>query len=131
MPYKTSWFIEQRAVQIELIGEVTLEDMAAYSAILHDDYLEKGEAPVHMVFNLQNLQRFPSQVLAIKKTSDLYMHHPALGWAIFVGINNPLMSFLANTVAQTLKIKSQQAKTLDEALEKLKRIDPQLKDATT
>lgn len=131
MPYSISWFVENRAVLVTLTDAVTVEEMMEYGSVLHDDYLEKGQAPIHLVVDLNHMTGFPTQVMAVKRASQAYLNHPALGWAIFVGIHNPLLSFVANTVSQTLRIKSQQAKTLEEALEKLKRIDPQLKDAST
>jgi hypothetical protein len=131
MAYSMTWLIQDRVAQLTLSGGVTLEDIIAYSAQIHDEYLGNRTKPIHFIFDVAAMSGFPTQVIAIKRASESYMHHQAMGWVVFVGIQNPLMGFLANTVAQTQKIKSQQAKTVEEAMGRLKRLDPSIADVST
>jgi hypothetical protein len=129
MPYKLEWHVPSKVVHAEFLGVFTIEEMTECNIKIRDEYLDKGDKPVHIIFELENVISYPTQVLQVKKVSDIYMQHPSLGWVQLVGIKNPLLGFLANTVAQTLRLHTQQAKSMTEAMERLTHIDPTLENA--
>lgn len=128
MAYEVSWHLQDRVVFAKISGDFSLDDLHDSSSAISNDFLEVGAEPVHLICDVSGITRFPTQIMAIKQNTDLYLKHRKMGWLVMIGFNNPLAKFLANTISQTGRINFQQANSLEEAYTLLRRVDLTLRD---
>lgn len=98
MPYQVSWYIEQRVVFSSAFGNATIEDVHNLN---HDiqTYVRSGQPLVHVICDLKNIEKFPTNVAGMRKSLE-QMEHDRMGWVIVCGAGNPLLRFIASVITQ-------------------------------
>lgn len=126
MPYQLSWYQPELIAYVQFSGNFTLEDLQNFSREVVANYLSKGQAPVHIIMDVPNVSGFPTNLVALKQTSDEYLHHPGMGKLVLIGFDTPIVNFLTKTLSQIMKLDFRQVKDMDAALATLQKADPQL-----
>jgi len=126
MPYQLSWYQQGRIAQSVLSGNISIEEMQAYNQELIDNYLNAGQAPVHIIADTQKMRQFPTSLIKAKEINEKWLRHPNLGWAVVVGNNNILLNFLAAAVTKVIGVNYRMVVTHEEAIATLHKIDPTL-----
>ncbi|MEO8610734.1 MAG: hypothetical protein ABI690_22745 [Chloroflexota bacterium] len=98
MPYADSWYIEKGVAIQRMYGNVTLEDAEAARNGLAK-LLETGTTLVHVLVDVSEVERFPTNLFGIRRLTP-NIDNPNLGWLIIYGAGNPLLRFIASTLAQ-------------------------------
>jgi hypothetical protein len=126
MASQTQWHQPQRIVISTFDGDYTASELKAISDDVADNYLSKGQSPVHIIFDARALGKFPVQLGAVRESAMPLLHHPSLGWIVVVGGMNPLVNFFASIVTQVTRVNYRQASSLEEAEKFLHQFDPTL-----
>lgn len=126
--YGASWLVDKRVCLIEISGELDDQRVIEFNTHIRDEYLEKGEAPVHIIMDAQNLVNYPRNVTTLRKASAISTQHPNTGWVCLVGFDNSMLRFLGSAIAQLLGLKFKQMNTLEEAVAVLRSVDSSLTD---
>lgn len=124
MPIYSRWYVPDRVILIDLVGDVVISEWKAmyahpgpgipelerYHAIVRGDRLN-GSPPLSTLSKLQPL--------------------PNLGWLFFHNSGTTRLGrFVASTVAQVARKDFRFIRTMAEADEVLRRVDPVCRDAT-
>lgn len=125
MEHQISWYIERRVIHIQFINHLSLEELQSMARKAHD-FLEQGEQRVHMIVDIGRLTSFPTNLIQVKKYSDIYTQHPKLSFVIFVGIENQAARFLTSTVMQLAKLDYHILRPGEDMVGILGRIEPAL-----
>lgn len=124
MAFETTWLLDDHVISTVFSGEVTLDDLQENDRILLE-MVEgiTGNGPVHIICDVRNVDKFPTQIGPIKKSSEPYLRHDAMGWFILVGLDNRVLRFIGSTIAQITKLKMKNTDTMEEAISVLRRVD--------
>lgn len=128
--YKSHWLDDQKVVFLEIVGDFDEAGMIEFNTHLRDEYLEKGDSPVHVIIDATALTSYPRSLSTLRTGTALSIGHPNIGWVILVGFDNPLVKFLASTVVQILGVKFKQVNSLELAKDVLSRVDSRLSHLT-
>jgi len=127
MPYQLSWYRENHIVYATVSGNFSLDELQAYGRDLATNYLDPATTPIHIISDAREMGAFPTHALSAMRSTESWLRHPNLGWAILIGKNpNPMLSFLLAVVTKVVKLKYKMAATTEEALSMLCNIDPTL-----
>jgi hypothetical protein len=124
MSYTIKWHRENRIIHLRIWGSFTDEELITCSNEIRDNFLEVGIPPVHVICDVLGVESYPHNIAIIKKGSQPYLSHRSMGWFIFLGFDTPIMRFLANTIMQILMRNFKHARTMEDALAILCRVDP-------
>ena len=129
MSYMFLWEVPERVGYFDL-GEVySLED----ANLLNDQMLQmlnRAAMPLHIMFDIGTLKRFPMRMNAETWEMAEWMRHPKLGWLIVINKNtNPMAHFMVSAVGKTIGVKTRFVKSRDEAHEIVFRMDQSLSAA--
>src|SRR5271166_1571023 len=124
MPVVASWYVENRVGYTAVIGEMTIEDVRKMSVFVQT-CMDQGQAPVHIIVDLLQLQAIPKNVPEFIKEFPR-SGHPNTGWIIIIS-SNPALRYLASVAVQLTKSEFQMFATLLEARDFLSNIDLTLK----
>lgn len=127
MPFKTLWHTPNVALYAELIGDISEDEMIALNADMRDNYVEKGDAPVHLILDANGVKSFPRSVRAIQQAFNAYLKHPAIGRIYVIGYNNVAINFITSAVTRILGIQFKQVSSLEEAERLLSQAEPRVK----
>jgi hypothetical protein len=124
MPVQNSWIVENRVLLVELIGDVTADELLDSSEAGMRLIDEVGVAPVYSLVDLARSGRYPMRL------SDFMVvfRQPSsekLSWIIICGIPNPLANFVAKTFAQMMRKQYKVFNTRAEALQMIKTLEGQ------
>lgn len=120
MGHYAKWLVENRILFFRLNGEVKVQDIPEADALVCD-YLDKGTPLIHMIIDVDKLEKFPVS-LALLKRKTHFVQHPALGWALLVG-KLGIMRFIAVPLASMFKLRYKHFDTLGMAVDFLKEQD--------
>lgn len=121
---KSYWLEENKIAFIEYIGDFDDRAVIELNQFVAENYLEKGNPPVHNIIDATQLGSFPKNLSALREGSSYSVHHPNTGWILLVGFgSNPILKFLSSAVGQVLGIKFKQVETLEDAKSILRRVD--------
>ncbi|MCU0497888.1 MAG: hypothetical protein MUF87_11095 [Anaerolineae bacterium] len=126
MQHHHRWYIQNRVVYVIYRGAVLLEELDILALDLVQNYLDKGQAPVHMIIDIRELTTFPTHLGKVKQNADLYIKHPSLGHVLFIGVENPAIRFIASTIMQLARLNYYILKSQDSLPQVLLRIEPRL-----
>jgi hypothetical protein len=98
MPSEVSWYHHKRVIMHRVRGKVTMEDISEM-ARAQDAYLREGQPPVHALFDISQVDSFPTDVRALKAVLST-VDSTRLGWVAVVGIKTPLQHFVTSVVAK-------------------------------
>jgi hypothetical protein len=124
MPYTMNWYLPERIVHSVGTGVMVLADVRGF---LDDGYamIDQGKPLVHLIVDISSVGKVESipQSLRMVRGSTI---HPNMGWVIFVGRMNPVVTLLANLAGAIIQSRYRRCDTLDDALEFLKERDASL-----
>jgi len=129
MPHQVNWYLENRVIFLSSYGEITDQDLLGVDQPIID-YMNHSDATlVHLIVDAANMTTPPS----FKVVSQLkWPKHPQYGWAIIIGLKNPIQRFFVAVATNVFKTRQRMFNTLDEALDFLNEIDstlPVLRDS--
>lgn len=126
MPYTISWYEPRRIILIELVGVITTDDLEKITEESFAKVLESDQR-VHALVDQTNLKSAPMNLRSMKQFVSPN-HADNQGMTVFVATDtNPVVRFLATTVFQIFGWEYRIAKTLDEAITILQKVDTELK----
>lgn len=126
MPYSLSWHTPNIIICVKITGKFFEEEMFAYPEHIRDEYLSVGEAPVHLIIDISDIEEYPRNISAIQKAVNIFRSYSSIDWILLVGFNNPLTRFIANSNLQIFGMRFRFASTMDQALEILGKVDIRL-----
>jgi hypothetical protein len=121
MPFETFWYAEPRITVGRFHGVVTMDELHEANQVAIER-IRAGEPPVHVIVDTLAIERVPVSVRAI---TDLiaYTREPQLGWIIYIA-DNRFIRFLSSVVAQVAGANFHNARTMEDGLDALIRLDP-------
>lgn len=127
MPTQQKWYLNDRIVFVEFAGELSVDDIveALETSI---NYVERSAAqPVHFLHDWTQLKKFPTNILQIRRQSDIRLSDRSkLGWMVAYGNDNRLMRYISQTVTYLFDIRFRMFSTREEALRFLHKMDDTL-----
>ena len=120
MAYKLSWVIPLRVLLIELENEVTMGEMALMVAETHV-YVNAGVPQIHILIDATKLLNKPINFREMNEIARS-IPNPAIGWWVLI---NPgkMIWFAASMLSRLTNIKLKSARSIEEALNILERVD--------
>jgi hypothetical protein len=122
MPYEITWIREKRIVCLRVWGLFSEEELLT-SGKLMAEALSIGIPPVHVICNASEITDYPKNIRVVKEGAQLYFSHPSMGWFMFLGFDKPIMRFFSNTVMQLLMRNFKHARSMDEVMAILCKVD--------
>jgi hypothetical protein len=126
MPYQIAWHVEKRIVMVKMFGLLS-DNEANEIGQINSQRLAEGIAPVHMIVDTTELEKFPTN---LRQNSQFmaYLRAPSLGWVIVIGLtNNVLAKFAVSVISQVIKFRLAERQSVADALTFLQGNDPTLK----
>jgi len=124
MDYKTSWLIENEVVLMTPLGNLSIQDgvkMLKSASALIDQSPQEKVAVIADITKLASSQRSVVEIFRMYKDN----RSPKWGFTVIIG-EKDLKRIIAQAVLQTARVDVRFAKTIDEALQVLYRVIPQL-----
>ncbi len=99
MPYTIDWYIDRRVTYLQFYGQVVLEDVRGINA---DSiaFQEAGIPLVHMIIDISRVEKFPTNLAAIREMMKKQGDSETVGWVLIVGADNPVIRFIASIITQ-------------------------------
>ena len=123
MPYNLSWLNEKRVVLETLSGVIDMDE-ATKAANTTAEFIQQGQAPVHLIVDVSGMEKFPTNVRSVRSISG-YLNDPNLGWMVIVGANH-LVNFISTIVSQVVNFQLSRAETVEKAVAFLEKQDATL-----
>jgi hypothetical protein len=128
MGFEVSWRIDGRILQVTFSGNLRDNDFLLFDQEV-TQLLSECETQTHLLIDGRGLQSMPHLSLIQRLR---FPRHSRLGWVISVGMSQkPGIWTSVLMLAQVFKLRHHDAKTLDDALIYLQRIDSTLPCAKT
>lgn len=125
MSVQTKWLIADRVIETTFSGDITVEDLYANDENILP-MIQAGQKPIHIICDVTRVDRFPTQIVPIKKSAESYLRHNKMGWFILIGLDNKVLRFLGQVIANASGVQMRQTATLEEAFTILRKVDPTL-----
>ena len=103
MSYRIEWYQNQKIVLCKVQGNVSEADLWEIGQAL-TTFLDQGQPAVHVILNLENMERFPRQLPVIRRILQEFFEHPRLGSITIAGRVNPLARVIAETLSKTFRV---------------------------
>ena len=127
MPYRMSWYRENQVVYAAVTGNFTVAEFEAYGEELVESYLDGAQHPVHIISDVSQMEKFPTQVWTAIRATEPWLRHRNLGWIILLkNGSNPMLRFLFSAVTQVVGIRYHIVETPEEAFMLLQQLDDTL-----
>jgi hypothetical protein len=120
MPYQVNWYQDKRIIFNKLYGACDFESAVEASTQV-SQLLAEGNAPIHLIVDMSDLQSFPTNVTRLNGMTS-YLKNPSLGWVVVIG-GNSLSKFVVNVISQIIKFRATQRFTLNDAVQFLESND--------
>lgn len=127
MAHTTEWYLENRIILTEFSETLTIEGLVANDSVILD-MVQGGQAPVHLVIDVRQLDEFPTNISKIRNSARRYLMLDNMGWMVVVGFDNPIIRFLSSVITQMTDINMIQVDDLDEAMARLQKVDLTLQE---
>ena len=126
MSYELSWYLPKRIIHIHILGEMELSEVEAMS---HAAFalMEEGIAPVHILMDDAKGGRPPLSLKELKSRLEI-TQHASIGWIVGIGDADPVAKFLIPLLMKLVKLQYVRVKTIEEALEVLRKQDMSLQE---
>jgi hypothetical protein len=124
MPYKLSWYLPGRIILCEGDGTIESDEVFTFTQRASEMVIS-GKPLVHVIFDFRQVQKLASVPQALK-TLQQNPPHPDMGWVIFVGKLNPMLTTFADFVGMMLRLRYRRLDTIDEAVSFLRERDATL-----
>ena len=89
MPARTYWIREPWIMGVDYIGAVTKE---AIEKVMDDCLAQVEKQRIYFLIDTSTLTSVPKELLKLGPMLK-FLHHPNTHWLVFVGIQNPMVSF--------------------------------------
>lgn len=123
MPHTITPLVEGHLLLVTTWGTLAGEELRRYDEAICALFDGAAGAKVHVVYDWSGLDAMPplADIREIRQVT-----HPKRGWAVFVGVRQPLIRFLLGLAAQITSYPIRFFNTRAEALTFLHGIDPTL-----
>ncbi|MDX2075571.1 MAG: hypothetical protein SFZ02_04015 [bacterium] len=128
MTYSMIWAVEKRVILTTFVGNVTKEDLIAYSKDM-TAMVKEGEDPLYHISNSLQLTKVELSLPALFNLVKSIGTLRALAWQIDVNLN-PTNKMLASLSTQLMRIQTRTMPNMYEAVTFLKNVDESLGTAT-
>jgi hypothetical protein len=127
MPISHRWFLENRIVLFKFSGSVTFEEVVSALEDSARIVNESEEEKVHFLHDWSQLERFPTNILQIRKETNAPIRDlRKLGWLVIFGAENRLLRYISQTVLQVFRIRFRMFTHAEDAIAYLRKMDPTL-----
>jgi hypothetical protein len=115
MGYEVSWYIEGRVVKATFTGEMTIQETESASEMTAQ-YIQEGQPPsVHLIADTTQLERFPTNLNLLNRSSSKHLWQPRIGWTIVISTNSTTR-FISGVITQVARVRFRMFPTLEEGL---------------
>lgn len=121
MPYNISWWSEGEVLYLKLYGHLTLDDLEQVTQ-KSLEYLEASSTIIHAITDATDVESTPSNIPTLLRKMNAGQHRNS-GYTIII-TSNKLITFIANTLLQVLKMQVRIVQTKEEAQKILDRVTP-------
>ena len=121
MPISTTWYIPDRVILTKVSGAMTAEDLQEMNRIISENAPRSGQ--LHQLIDITEMTKAPTIGTLRQHTRSA---SDSDGYVISIGKVNRLLEFVITTVAQFTNSRIIVVGTLDEAIAKLRHLDPSL-----
>ncbi|MFZ4816445.1 MAG: hypothetical protein ACOYL5_18055 [Phototrophicaceae bacterium] len=129
MPLEFHWLLEGQIILHHNIGDITEDDMLQGDDPLNR-LLDAATSPlVHVIVLTAQQGKMPKSVSSFTQAS--WTRHPRLGWTVIVGLQDPILRFIASTAGQIFKMRMKFVETPQDALTFLQYVDSTLPQTLT
>jgi hypothetical protein len=127
MGYEIAWYVPGRVVKAVFIGDMTLPETEAASE-LTAQFIQGGEPPmVHLIADTTKLDRFPTNLNLLNRSSSKHLWQPKLGWTILITTNSTTR-FITGIITQVARVRFRMFPTYTDALNFLADQDSTLRE---
>lgn len=123
MPIKATWIVPKRLFVYYNYG-ITTRDELENGMVLIQQYLNEGEAPIHVIIDMRQSVEVPKEIAYLRKLINVYKH-AQMGWVITLS-QNSLVNFINNILSNFIHIHYESCKTEQEAYAFLEKVEPSL-----
>jgi hypothetical protein len=123
MPFQSSWYVDKRVLYVELIGELTVEDLKGIVQMYYA--IEETDGPLHSITDTSKMTKFPTNPAQLAGAFKGYKGNSTSGWSIILS-NNALANFAMVFVAKFSDARYKTAHSVEDAVQFLSEIDPTL-----
>jgi hypothetical protein len=124
MRVESAWLIKEHVVLTHL-GDFDIPELAEMAQEMATYQATTSATHLHQIVDVRDLRHFPANVNVLRQHLS-YWQHPKMGYIIALGINNPIVSFLAQILPKMIGVKFHKVDTLDEAIQYLQKMDSNL-----
>jgi hypothetical protein len=128
MGTESAWLIKEHVVLTHL-GDFDIPELEEMAQAMATYQTSTSASQVHQVVDVRDLKNSPPNINALRQHLG-YWQHPKMGYVIAVGINNPVVSFLAQILPKMIGVKFHKVDTIDEAIKFLQKMDDSLAGLT-
>ncbi len=129
MPYQYFEYIPNRIIYFKVTGEFTAQELIESNQNIIN-HLDAAAPPLHFITDFRAMTSYPMNLKQLVEAFTVFSH-PKLGWDIIISTDR-VVGFLSLTVirvvGKTQKDNLKVVKTLDEALEALVVVAPDLEE---
>ena len=124
MPYRMSWYQEDCVAYLEVIGDFRADEMRTMNEQFHSEFLQKGTAPIHILFNATGIKQYPRNVEILRNMSAISLTYGETGHLILLGFNSSRIRILAGMCVRILNVHYTFVDSHAEANATLQQIEP-------
>ncbi len=126
MSCRAAWYIEKQVLHLHFWGDLGPQDYEDYFRLCYNAYDESDAAQVHVLVDASHITNLPNLIDVQRSLPQ--SSHPRAGWTVTVkdGPINVMARFVTTMVGKALNVHFRHFDTLDEALEFLRHIAPDL-----
>ena len=107
MSFQIDWNQNEKIVLCQVQGSITNGDLWEIGHRL-TAFLDDSCSPVHVIFDLESMERFPKQLPQIRHVLQDFLQHSQLASVTLVGRVNPLANYIFETLTKTFHVNYQQ-----------------------
>ncbi|NDJ62856.1 MAG: STAS/SEC14 domain-containing protein [Chloroflexi bacterium] len=117
MPYTADWYLPSRVMLQRYSGTLAPDEITELGQ-LAAHYIGAGTAPVHILIDITDLERYPTNIKQIVNAVRHDSDTEKIGWVIYINSPNAVVKFMASVATQVLfqNVRLRLFETLDEAL---------------
>lgn len=119
MPYQLMWYAED-VIYVEILKDFTEAELTEATRRIREEFLDSRAEATHMIVDVQNVVKYPTNLTTVLRASQVYMSHPHLGYIIFLGDHNALAKFIWGVVSRISNIQFENTDSLEGAQQILK-----------
>ena len=130
MPYRMSWYHENQVIYAAVSGNFTVAEFEAYGEELIERFLDRSDHPIHIISDVSEMQKFPTQVWTAIRATEPWLRHRNLGHIILLTPgSSAMLRFLVAAVNQVISIRYHVCETPEEGFFLLQQLDEHLHEA--